>query len=174
MSVLSFEGKTPAIGEGGWVHPSAEVIGDVTVGARCWIGPGARLRGDYGTIVLGDCCAVEDNCVIHARPGERCTVGSWVTLGHGCVVHGVALLGDFAVVGMNAVVSDWAQVGEWGMVAEGGVVPQGGVVPPGRIAAGIPARLLERAVDDEYRTVWRGFKETYVGLCERYRTGLGT
>jgi acetyltransferase-like isoleucine patch superfamily enzyme len=95
MTVTSFEGKTP-------------VIGDVRIGARCWVGPGARLRGDY------------------------------------------------AVVGMNAVVSDWAEVGESGM-----------------IAAGVPARLLDRAVDDDYHAVWRGFKETYVGLCERYREGFG-
>jgi len=164
MTVTSFEGKTPVIGEGCWIHPSAEVIGDVRLGARCWIGPGARLRGDYGTIVLGDCCAVEDNYVVHARPGETCTIGSWVTLGHSCIVHNVALLGDYAVVGMGAVVSDWAEVGEWGVVAEGAVVPQRAVVP---------ARLLERAVDDEYRAAWLGFKQIYVGLCERYRTGLG-
>ena len=171
MTVSSFEGKTPVIGEGSYVHPSAEVIGDVTLGARCWVGPGARVRGDYGTIAIGDCCAVEDNVVVHARPGEKCTVGSWVTLGHGCVVHGVVALGDYAVVGMNAVVSDYAQVGEWGMVAEGAVVPQGAVVPAGRVAAGVPARLLEREVDEEYREVWRGFKEIYVGLCDRYRAG---
>jgi carbonic anhydrase/acetyltransferase-like protein (isoleucine patch superfamily) len=173
MTVTSFEGKMPVIGEGSWVHPSADVIGDVVVGARCWIGPGARLRGDYGSIVVGDCCAVEDNCVIHARPGETCTIGSWVTLGHGCVVHSVARLGDYAVVGMNAVVSDWAEVGEWGMIAEGAVVTQGSVVPAARIAAGVPARLLDHAVNDEYRAAWLGFKQTYVGLCERYRTGVG-
>ena len=173
MTVTSFEGKTPVIGDGSWVHPSADVIGDVVVGARCWIGPGARLRGDYGSIVLGDCCAVEDNCVIHARPGETCTIGSWVTLGHGCVVHSVTLLGDYAVVGMNAVVSDWAEVGEWGMIAEGAVVPQSGVVPAARDRRRHPARLLERPVDEEYRKAWLGFKQTYTGLCERYRGGFG-
>ena len=168
MTVTSFEGQTPLIGEGCWVHPSADVIGDVVVGARCWIGPGARLRGDCGSIVLGDCCAVEDNCVIHARPGETCTIGSWVTLGHGCVVHSVTRLGDYAVVGMNAVVSDWAEVGEWGVIAGGAVVTQNAVVPTARIAAGVPARV----VDNEYRAAWRGFKQVYVDLCERYREGF--
>jgi len=171
--VSSFEGKSPAVGEGCWVHPSADVIGDVRVGARCWIGPGARLRGDYGTIVLGECCAVEDNAVVHARPGETCTIGSWVTLGHSCVVHNVALLGDYAVVGMNAVVSDWADGGESAVVAEGAVVPQRAVVPAARIAAGVPARLLDRVVDEEYQAAWRGFKKIYVDLCERYRSGYG-
>lgn len=173
MSVTSFEGRTPQLGEQTWVHPSAEVFGDVRLGAHCWIGPGARLRGDYGAIVLGDCCAVEDNCVVHARPGETCTIGSWVTLGHGSVVHNVARLGDYAVVGMGAVVSDWADVGEWAVVAEGAVVPQRAVVPAARIAAGVPASLLDRLVDDEFKAAWLGFKQLYVDLCERYRAGYG-
>jgi len=59
VTVETFEGKAPRLGDGCWVHPSADVIGDVTLGARCWIGPGARLRGDYGTIVLGDCSAID-------------------------------------------------------------------------------------------------------------------
>jgi phenylacetic acid degradation protein len=168
----SFEGKMPQIGAGCWVHPSAELIGDVRLGDRSWVGPGARLRGDYGTIVLGDCCAVEDNCVIHARPGETCTIGSWVTLGHSCVVHNVKLLGDYAVIGMGAIVSDWAEVGEWSFVAEGAVVSQRSGVPAGRIAAGVPARLLDREVDEQLRSDWRAFKQIYVDLCERYRAGF--
>jgi phenylacetic acid degradation protein len=172
MTIATFEGKTPEVGSGSWVHRSADVIGDVRMGARCWIGPGARLRGDYGRIVLGDCCAVEDNCVVHARPGEVCTIGSWVTLGHGCVVHNAVHVGDFAVIGMGAVVSDWAEVGEWGVVAEGAVVAQRSAVPAGRIVAGVPARLLEHPVDEEFRSVWRGFKQVYVDLCERYRVGF--
>jgi carbonic anhydrase/acetyltransferase-like protein (isoleucine patch superfamily) len=173
MTVHSFETKAPVIGEGCWVHPSADVIGDVRLGARCWIGPGARLRGDYGRIVLGDFCAVEDNCVVHARPDETCTIGSWVTLGHGCVVHNALLVGDHAVIGMGAVVSDWAELGAWAVVAEGAVVPQRAVVPAARIAAGVPARLLERPVDEEFMDAWRGFKQRYVDLCERYRDGFG-
>jgi phenylacetic acid degradation protein len=173
MTVTSYAGKHPGIGPGTWVHPSAEVFGDVTVGRDCWIGPGARLRGDYGRIVFGDCCAVEDNCVIHARPDECCTIGSWVTLGHGCIVHNAKHVGDYAVIGMGAVVSDWAEIGEWAVVAEGAVVPQRAVVPAARIAAGVPARLTDRQVDDEYRAAWLGFKQRYVELCEGYRRDHG-
>ena len=49
----------PRIGAGTYVHPSADVFGDVTIGEGCWIGPGARIRGDYGPIVIGDYCSVE-------------------------------------------------------------------------------------------------------------------
>jgi carbonic anhydrase/acetyltransferase-like protein (isoleucine patch superfamily) len=170
MAVSSFEGRHPRIGEGTWVHPSADVIGDVTIGPDCWIGPGARLRGDYGRIEIGECTAVEDNCVVHARPGEVCRIGMRATLGHACVVH-TSRIADNAVIGMGAVVSDWAEVGEWAFVGEGAVVPQRAVVPPAGIAVGVPARILDRRVSDEQRAAWTGFKQTYVELAARYAAG---
>jgi phenylacetic acid degradation protein len=173
MTVTSYDGKVPVIGEGAYVHPSADVFGDVHVGRGCWVGPGARLRGDYGTIVVGDHSALEDNCVLHARPGETCRLGAWVTVGHAAVVHTAALVADYAVIGMGAVVSDWAEVGEWAVIGEGAVVPQRAVVPAGRIAVGVPARLLERPVDDEHRTAWRAFKQRYVELAREYPEALG-
>lgn len=172
MTVTSLEGKQPAIAEGCWVHPSSEAFGDVDLGTHRWIGPGARLRGDFRRIVLGECCAVEDDCVVYGRPGETRAVGAWATLGYGCVVHSVAAIGDFAIVGMNTVVSDWADVPERSVIAEDAVVPQRAVVPAARIAAGVSTRVLDLAVDDEYRAAWRGFKQRYVDLCERYHEGF--
>ncbi len=168
MTIGTFEGKTPEIGAGTYVHPSADVFGDVTIGESCWIGPGARIRGDYGTIVIGDRCSVEDNCVIHVRPGEKTTIGNWVTIGHAAVIHNVKLIDDYVIVGMGAVVSDWAVVGEWGVVGEGAVVRQGQEIPKDHIAVGVPARVLEKTVGDDYKAQWTHFKETYVSLARRY------
>jgi phenylacetic acid degradation protein len=167
MTVRSFDGKIPRIGEGSYVHPSADVFGDVTIGQGCWIGPGARLRGDYGTIVVGDYSSIEDNCVIHARPGETTRIGDWVTIGHGCVIH-TAMVQDYAVVGMGSIVSDWAVVGVWGVVGEGAVVKQNQEVPDGQIAVGVPARILEKPVPEEYKAQWAEFKKVYVDLARRY------
>lgn len=128
MAIYEFEGRKPRLGQGTYVHPSAEVIGDVSVGNNCWIGPGARLRGDYGTIVIGDGASIEDNCVVHARPGEITRIGAHVTVGHAAVIHN-ATVHDYAVIGMGAIVSDWANVGEWAVVAEGAVVRQGQHIP---------------------------------------------
>jgi len=172
MSVRSFEGKTPRIGKETWIHPSADVFGDVTIGERCWIGPGARIRGDYGAILIGSNTAVEDNCVIHARPDEQTRIGDWVTLGHGSIVHN-ATLADWATVGMGGIVSDWAVVGEWAVVAEGAVVRQNMEIPERRIAVGVPARVIEKRVDDAYREQWTHFKGIYVDLARRYPAGLG-
>jgi phenylacetic acid degradation protein len=167
VTIRSFNGRIPRIGEGSYVHPSADVFGDVTIGQGCWIGPGARLRGDYGTIVVGDYSSIEDNCVIHARPGENTYIGDWVTIGHGCVIH-TATVRDYAVVGMGSIVSDWAVVGVWGVVGEGAVVKQSQEVPDGRIAVGVPARILEKPVLEEYKAQWSEFKKVYVDLARRY------
>lgn len=167
MTVARFGDRTPTIGARTYVHPSADVFGDVTIGNDCWIGPGARLRGDYGAITIGDCTSIEDNCVIHARPGEATHIGSWVTVGHGSVIHN-ATVHDYAVIGMGAVISDWATVGRWAVVAEGAVVRQRQTVPADHIAVGVPARVLDKTVDDAYRAEWIRFKETYVGLAHSY------
>jgi carbonic anhydrase/acetyltransferase-like protein (isoleucine patch superfamily) len=158
LTVSSFENKIPQIGVGTYVHPSADVFGAVTTGEGYWIGPGARIRGDYGVIVIGDYTSVEDNCVIHARPGEQTTIGDWV--------H------NFAIIGMGAVVSDWAEVGRWAVVGEGAVVRQGQMVPDEHTAVGVPARVLEKQVSDEYKLEWTRFKETYVDLARRYPIGF--
>jgi carbonic anhydrase/acetyltransferase-like protein (isoleucine patch superfamily) len=132
---------------------------------------GARIRGDYGRIEIGDHTAVEDNVVIHARPGEQTTIGDWVTLGHACIVHN-ATIRAWAIIGMGAIVSDWAEVGEWSVVGEGTVVRQRQEVPDGRIAVGTPARVLDKAVAEDFKAQWKGFKELYVDLARRYPAGL--
>jgi len=171
MAIHRFEEHAPEIGEGTYIHPSADVFGNVAIGKQCWIGPGARIRGDYGRIVIGDCTSAEDNVVIHARPGEVCTIGNWVTLGHGSVIHNVTLIDDYAVIGMGSIVSDWARVGRWAVVAEGAVVRQRMEIPVERIAVGIPAKMIDKTVDEAYKTEWKRFKEIYVDLARRYPAG---
>jgi phenylacetic acid degradation protein len=166
MPVYAFEGRTPAIGPGSHVHPSAEVIGQVTIGAGCWIGPGVCIRGDYCEILIGDRCSIEENCILHARPGERTVLGDDVTVGHGAILH-TARVDDLAVIGMGAIVSDWAVVGRWAVVAEGCVVRNRQEIPAEAIAVGLPARVMGR-VDEAYKERWGSYKAEYASLARRY------
>jgi len=171
MAVYEFEGKRPVIGTGSWIADEADIIGDVRIGERCYIGPGARIKGDYGTIIIGDDTSIQENCVLHARPGETTTIGGMVTVGHGAIIHG-GTLHDNCVIGMGAIVSDWGVVGEWGVVAEGCVIRSRQEIPPGAIAAGVPAKIIGE-VDEEYKAKWLEFKNIYSTLAsERYPRGL--
>jgi carbonic anhydrase/acetyltransferase-like protein (isoleucine patch superfamily) len=170
MAIWQLGTRTPRIGEGTYVSESADVIGDVEIGKECFIGPGARLRGDYGRIVIGNGTSVEDNCVIHARPDEQTTIGNFVTLGHGCIIHN-ATIHDNAVIGMGSVVSDWAVVEEWGVVAESALVKSKQVVPTRSIAAGVPSKIIGM-IDENYRQTWDKFKNIYVQLAKRYTNEL--
>jgi len=171
MAIFEFKGMRPIIGCDTYIADSAEIIGQVSIGNGVYVGPGAKVRGDYGAIHIGDGTAVEENCVVHARPGEACTIGSRVTLGHMCIIHNAKLIDDYAVIGMGAIVSDWATIGQWAVVAEGGLVKNRQDIPPGKIAAGVPAKVIGD-VSDQYRADWTRFKQIYVDLARTYRSSL--
>ena len=166
MAIYQFEDRNPKIGKNSYVHERADVIGDVELGDGCWIGPGAVLRGDYGKIVIGSRTSIEDNCVIHARPGKRCVIGSNVTIGHGAIIHN-STISDWVVVGMGAIASDFSEIGEWAVLAEGCVVRNHQIVPPSKIVAGVPAKIIGD-VSDDYKKMWTEFKKEYVKLARKY------
>ena len=143
MTIYEFENKKPRIGKGTFIFQSADVIGDVTIGENCYVGPGARIRGDYGSIKIGNDTAIEENVVIHARPNEKTIIGDSVTIGHAAIIHN-STIHDWAIIGMGAIVSDYADIGEWAVVAEGAVVKNKTKVPDKSIAVGIPAKVVEK------------------------------
>ncbi len=171
MAIYEFEGKKPRIAPGCFVYPEATIIGDVTIGEGCYVGPGAVIRGDYGTIIIGDRTAIEENCTLHARPGEVLKIGNDVTIGHAAIIHNCTLE-DFCVIGMGAIVSDYAKVGVWAVVGEGAVVKNKSVIEPGQIVVGIPAKPVAQ-VSDEYKKQWMHFKGIYTDLARtRLKAGL--
>ncbi|MHB8360791.1 MAG: gamma carbonic anhydrase family protein [Thermoplasmataceae archaeon] len=170
MAVYEFEERVPELSKSCFVFGNATVIGKVTIGENVWVGPGAVIRGDYGEIIIGDGTAVEDNCVIHARPGEKTIIGKNVTLGHSCVIH-TAEIEDNATIGMKSVVTDFAKVGKWAVIAEGSVVKKGQVIPDEAIAAGVPAKEIGK-VKDEFKVQWTVYKKNYQSFCSRYKENL--
>ncbi|MBN2497978.1 MAG: gamma carbonic anhydrase family protein [Deltaproteobacteria bacterium] len=166
MALYRFEDRTPTIGQGAWISDSARVIGDVEIGSDCYIGHGAVLRGDYGSIRIGPGTAVEENAVIHIRPDGLSVLGERVTVGHGAILH-CNRIEDFAVVGMGAVLSFDVEVGSWAIVAEGCSVPKGMKIPAGKIATGVPARVAGD-VQERHKEFWKYGKQLYVDLAHQY------
>lgn len=150
VKVYEINGVTPVVHPTAYVHPSAVLIGDVIVGPRCYIGPLAALRGDFGRLILEEGANLQDTCVMHGFPGCDTVVEQDGHIGHGAVLHGCRI-GRNALVGMNAVVMDKAEVGADSIVAAMAFVKAGMVVPPRSMAVGSPARVLRTLSDDEIR-----------------------
>lgn len=166
MSLYRFAGREPIIGAGSYVSELAMVIGDVQIGENSYIGHGAILRGDYGTIIIGSGTAIEEGTVIHAPPGGTCRIGRSVTVGHGAIIHAEDIE-DYAVIGMGAILSLHAKVGCWAIVAEGSIVKSHQSVPEKVVAAGNPARVV-RDVESRDVEFWTWGKQLYVDLAQQY------
>ena len=165
--LYTFGGKAPQVDPTAFISTSAELIGDVRVGPRCYIGPGAVIRGDAAEIILEEEVAVEDGVIIHAGGADkRCLLSRRVTIGHGAIVH-ARYLGPEASIGMGAVLSLCSEIGAGSIVAESALVPQGKIIPPETLVAGVPARPL-RELTDKDRTDWRGTKDWYVRMAAQY------
>jgi phenylacetic acid degradation protein len=144
----AIDGVAPVIDPTAFVHPDAVLIGDVVVGAGCYVGPCASLRGDFGRLILEDGCNVQDNCTLHSMPGVDLVIGRDGHIGHGAIIHS-AHIGANAMVGMNSVIMDHATIGESAIVAAMSFVKTGAKIPPKHLAAGVPARILRELTDDD-------------------------
>ena len=144
----AIDGVAPVIDPTAFVHSDAVLIGDVVVGAGCYVGPCASLRGDFGRLILEDGCNVQDNCTLHSMPGVDLVIGRDGHIGHGAIIHS-AQLGPNVLVGMNAVVMDHARIGESAMIGAMSFVKTGAEVPARHLAAGAPARVLRELSADE-------------------------
>jgi carbonic anhydrase/acetyltransferase-like protein (isoleucine patch superfamily) len=171
IMLYRFDGRQPAIGAGTYVSRTATVIGDVRIGDRCYVGHGAILRGDYGTIEIGDETAVEEGVIIHAPPGECCSIGNGVVLGHGAIIH-AKLIADSVGIGMGAILSIRSEIGRASVVAEGAIVMQGRKVPESVVVAGNPARKL-KDISQKDTDFWSHSRQIYVDLAAKYcRLGM--
>ena len=142
-----FNGYKPVVHPTAFVHPQANVTGNVLIGAHVYIGPGAVLRGDWGQIILEDGCNVQENCVVHIFPGKTVTLAKGAHIGHGAIIHG-ANIGANSLVGMNAVVMDDVQVGKNCIIGALCFVPANTVIPNQKLVVGNPAKIIKDISDE--------------------------
>jgi len=163
--VYSIDGIVPVIDATAFVHPTAVLIGDVIVGPRCYVGPVASLRGDFGRLILGEGANLQDTCVMHGFPNTDTVVEEDGHIGHGAVLHGCRV-GRNVLIGMNAVVMDGAEVGAESIVAAMAFIKAATKVPPRSLVAGVPARVIRAVTDDEIAWKSQG-TATYQELAVR-------
>jgi carbonic anhydrase/acetyltransferase-like protein (isoleucine patch superfamily) len=172
--IQGFEGKWPRLDADAWVHPSAVVIGDVTLGARSSIWPLCVVRGDIHRIEIGAGTNIQDGCILHVSHDSRFMPGGAplvihdeVTIGHQVVLHGCEIQ-EHCLVGSGARVLDRALLKPRVMVGAGALVTPGQVLEGGYLWLGAPARRA-RALTDRELEYLDYVADNYVRLARRYR-----
>jgi carbonic anhydrase/acetyltransferase-like protein (isoleucine patch superfamily) len=170
--ILPFKGKTPRIGKGAFIAPTAALIGDVEIGEGASVWFGAVLRGDEAAIRIGAHTSVQDNVVIHVYEGHDTVIEDHVTIGHGAILE-ACHVGSYALIGMNAVVLDRAKIGARSLIAAGSVVLEDQEIPGGHLAAGAPAKV-KKPIEGGAAGWLEISSDAYIRLTRDYRAqGVG-
>jgi len=157
-----FKGVTPSVHESAYVDDSAQVIGDVEIGAESSVWMNAVVRGDVHRIRIGNRSNLQDATVVHVMNGTHpTTIGNDVTIGHAAVVHGCTIA-DRVLIGMGAILLNGASVGEDSIVAAGTLVTEETKLPPRSLVVGSPGKVKRELTDTEVASILQ-YSERYVG-----------
>lgn len=133
---------------GVYIAGSANVMGDVEIGADSCVWYGTVIRGDDDKITIGSRTNIQDNCVLHCDEGFPITVGDNCTIGHGAILHGCTI-GDNTLVGMGSVVLNGAKIGKNCLIGAGALVTSKMDAPDGSMIIGSPAKVKRELSEDE-------------------------
>jgi carbonic anhydrase/acetyltransferase-like protein (isoleucine patch superfamily) len=165
-------GKRPVVPASAWIAPSADVMGDVTLGEHVSIWFQAVARGDVHWIRIGDYTNVQDGCVLHVTNGRfPLSLGKRITIGHRVLLHGCTVADD-CLIGMGAILLDGVEVGSGSVVAAGALLPPGKKYPPNSLILGAPAKAVRTLKPEEQKDLIDQGWRNYSAYAEKYRQGF--
>lgn len=170
MPKYEIGGKRPVVAADAWVAPTADLIGDVHLGAESSVWFGAVIRADNTPITIGARSNIQESALLHSDPGIPCTVGEEVTVGHHAVLHGCTI-GHRTLIGMGATILNRAVIGEDCIVGAGALVTEGKEFPAGHLIVGSPARAV-RPLDDAQKAMLKASAAIYTSKQREYASDL--
>lgn len=168
--VQSFQSFAPNVDKSCFIHSSAQVIGNVSLGELASVWPNAVVRGDVNEIRIGRGTNVQDNCVLHVEHKLfPLHIGALVTIGHSAVLHGCRIE-DECLIGIGAIVLNGAVVGRGSIIAAGTLVPEGAIIPAESVVMGVPGKV-RRFVSAEEQGRFKENAQHYIELAKQYLGG---
>lgn len=171
MASYEFEEKIPAVHAEAFVHPEAVLIGDVQIDANCYVGAGAVLRGDIGSIRIGAGSNVQENCVIHTFPDKSTILHPDTHIGHGCILHGCEICPN-VLVGMGSIIADGVKINSNCLVGAASFISFQKVIPSNSVIAGSPAKVIKKLTPEHLEQIVGG-RKIYQELAKRYLKSFG-
>ncbi len=138
----------PTIDSSTYIAKGAVVIGNVTIGKDCSVWYNSTIRSTDQPIIIGDGSNVQDNAVVHVDSTHGVTIGSYVTIGHGAIIHGCNIE-DNALIGMGAIILNGAKIGKNCIIAAGALIPQNKEIPDNSLVMGSPGKIIREVTEEE-------------------------
>lgn len=132
-------------GPGASVYDECLILGDVVVGAHCWIGPFTVLDGSKGALRIGDHTQVGSGSHLYTHHSiEQCLTGGLAPM-----AGADTTIGRCCFIAPLSVIAPGTVLGDHSFVAAGSYVE--GRYPPFSYLAGTPARRVGRVELDGAR-----------------------
>jgi len=148
VTLYSIGGQQPVLGDGAWAAPSADLIGEVRLGARASVWFAAVIRADNTPIIIGDDSNIQDGAIGHSDPGVPLLIGARVTIGHQAILHGCTIASD-CLIGMGAKILNGAVLESECLVGAGALITEGKRFESGSLIVGSPARVVRQLTEEE-------------------------
>lgn len=166
-NIYNYKDKEPQIAKTAFVHPTAVIIGDVTIKDYANIWPNVVIRGDLQPITIGEYTNVQDNSTIHTMNDAPTHIGSFVTIGHNAIIHG-SKIGDNSLIGMGAILLGYSEVGNNSVIGAGSLVTERSHLPNNSMIFGSPAKIKRALTEDEIEAL-RQSALHYHEIAEAYK-----
>lgn len=174
MNIISHHGIAPNIPASAYIHPSAQIIGEVTLGENASVWCGAVIRGDVNSIAIGAGSNIQDLSVLHVSHksvndpnGAPIIIGENVTVGHSVILHGCTI-GDECLIGMGSIIMDKAVLEPRVLLGAGSLVPEGKTLQSGYLYLGRPAKQL-RLLSEQELAYFNYSAAQYIALARSYQ-----
>lgn len=167
--IRTFKNIRPSVDASAYVDQSAQVIGDVHIGAESSVWMNVVIRGDVNHVRIGKRTNIQDLTMIHVmRETHPTIIGDEVTVGHSAVVHGTTIE-DRVLIGMAAVLLNGVHIEHDCIIAAGTLLTEGTRIPARSLVMGRPGKVKRQLSDEEVAEI-RWYSDNYVNYRLDYST----
>jgi phenylacetic acid degradation protein len=164
--ILPLGDKIPRVSEKAYIHPSAEIIGDVHICDNVWVGPQVSLRGDVGSIEILYGTNVQDGVIVHSFPGQMTSVKQNAHIGHGAILHG-CMVEENVLIGIRSTILDGTTIPSNTIIGAHSLVVANSKLEPKSLYFGNPAKWQRYLTTEEVDWIESGVN-VYKQLVELY------
>lgn len=136
-------GKNVNVNSPAFIHPSAQVYGNVTIGDGASLWPYSVIRAETHEVVIGNKTNIQDFVMIHIGVSSGTYIGNYCSITHHCTLHGCTI-GDNCIVGINSTIMDGCRIGKNCIIAGHTFLKEGTIIPDNSIVMGCPGEVVKQ------------------------------